>query len=429
MKLVCFSVLLVLLTISCDKKTLDPTRAAGLNFVTQFSKAFGGNVENGFYAGSSTADGGFIAAGYNLIASSSLAVDGYVIKFDGNGNKQWEKLLGGSDQDYILGIKEVPGGFIGTGYTKSVDGDIILNNGGMDVMIFRLDATGNLIWLKTIGTVADELPKSMLLNSDGSLTIAGSVKVNINGVLAYNGWVCKFDQNGNILWQKNYGGSGIDVIQGITSSGDGGFVFTGSTTSNDGDLTGTQNSSSKCWVAKIDGSGNSVWHKVFGGSQANAGQTIISSGSEFIVPGVTTSNDGDVTNYHGDWDAWIIKLNASGNLVWQKTVGGTDYEWYPVATRTTDGNILLAINSKSTNGDFITNNGLIDAWVVKIDDDGNQLGKQNLGGSLNDNIYGITQGANNSYYLLGSSNSSDAGIAGVSGTALKAWLVKFLDQP
>ena len=267
----------------------------------------------------------------------------------------------------------------------------------------------------------------MVRNQDGSIVIAGSRKLDKNGVIAYDGWVCKLDQNGTILWEKTYGGTGIDTILGLIATSDGGYMFTGATTSNDEELAGTNNTSSKCWVAKIDGNGSSIWHKTFGGSQANSGQHLVSSGTGVIVTGLTNSNDGDVTNHKGDWDAWVIKVNGAGNLVWQKTLGGTGYEWYPVVTRGHDGSILLAVNSKSNNGDFATNNGLIDTWIVKMDDDGNEFGKQRLGGSMNDNAYGITFSNGNTYHLLGSTNSADAGINGVTGTALKAWMVKFTD--
>ena len=133
-------------------------------------------------------------------------------------------------------------------------------------------------------------------------------------------WVVKLDAAGNILWQKALGGTGTDVAQAITASADGGYVVAGYTGSTNGDVTGNHGSSDY-WVVKLDAAGNILWQKALGGTGIDQAYAITASADGGYVVGYTQSNDGDVTGNHGGNDYWVVKLDAAGNILWQKAPG------------------------------------------------------------------------------------------------------------
>jgi hypothetical protein len=130
----------------------------------------------------------------------------------------------------------------------------------------------------------------------------------------------------HIAWQKTYGGSLMEdndyLNNTIAATPDGGYIFTGDTWSNDGDVSGNHGMQD-AWVCKIDATGNIQWQKCFGGSDMDFGQHIINTlDGGYLVGCYTESSDGDVTGYHGKGDVLIIKLDQAGNIQWKKTMGG-----------------------------------------------------------------------------------------------------------
>lgn len=430
----CLIVSILLFTIACKKPLrITESQTHNLNFVAESSKSTGGQWDATFYGGAGTTDGGSVAAGLRTVATPQFNFDGSIVKLDTTGNKVWEKTIGGNSDDQLGDVKELAdGSFIGVGYSRSNDGDIPTNQGGMDVLIVKLDRNGGKVWVKTIGSPQNEFARSVMINSDGTCLIVGFKGVTRNNVLSNDGWLCKMDQNGNVLWERTYGGTQTDNITSIIESGDGGFVFVGASNSTDGDLMGNAVGGTNFWIGKLDASGNELWHKTYGGSQSDGAQNVVKSGEGFLVIGTSASNDGDVTGGHGGADAWAIKIDGSGNKIWQKTIGGTGTEFARAMARSHDDAILIGISARSADGDFPINKGVSDCWLVKIDNDGNNLGQHRLGGSWADEPYVITNAANNSYFLLGWSSSDDADISGFNGTngsPESAWALKFTDRP
>ena|SRR5450432_1763948 len=129
-----------------------------------------------------------------------------------------------------------------------------------------------------------------------------------------------------IAWQKSLGGSGDDQANSIVKTVDGGFIIAGTSKSNDGDVTGHHGSidSTDAWVVKLSSSGSIQWQKSIGGSGVDElDQIIPTNDGNFVAIGHTSSNDGDVSGNHGDWDIWVVKIDRNGNILWQKCLGGS----------------------------------------------------------------------------------------------------------
>jgi len=422
--------------ISCKKNITHPTdnTTRNLNFTKNWSKVNGGSSSDHYWSGTATMDNGYVAVGYTASGDGDFigfkgATDALVVKYNAAGNKEWQTLIGGSDQDYATAIKQLNDGtYVGVGYCKSKDGDISNNHGGRDAIIFKLSSNGTIQWVKALGGVANEAARSIVANANGTFAIAGYRTNAADEAGSFDGWICKVDQNGNLLWEKTYGGSNTDNVFSIVSDGNDGYVFVGYSSSTDGDITGNPGGLTDYWIVKINGTGNKVWHKIYGGSGSDAARDLVRTSNGYIITGRSTSNGGDVTGSYGKSDVWVLKLDEDGSKVWQQAFGGSNDDYGQGIIRTSDGGFFIGVNSQSAKGGFPANYGYMDAWVVKLDENGKNLGQTILGGSGNDEIFGFAKNSD-SYILLGSTNSSDGDLTGFQNDFTRnAWILKFQDQ-
>lgn len=175
---------------------------------------------------------------------------------------------------------------------------------------------------------------------------------------------------------KNFGGSDSDRAYAITQTADGGYITAGISASNDGDITGPKGNDDY-WITKLDATGTLVWEQSLGGSDADRAHSIsATTDGGCIVAGFTISTDGDITSPKGNWDYWVVKLNAEGTLIWKKSLGGSNTDAAYFTAATTDGGCVVAGYSRSTDGDITEPKGIADYWIVKLDAEGNfSLGK------------------------------------------------------
>lgn len=140
-----------------------------------------------------------------------------------------------------------------------------------------------------------------------------------------------------IEWQKSFGGSANDVANSIQQTSDGGYIVAGSSNSNDGDVAGNYGSND-FWVVKLSGAGNIEWQKSYGGSNWDVAYSIQQrTDGGYIVAGKTYSDDGDITEDHGSGDVWVVKINNIGDIEWQKSYGGSGDDIAFSIQQTTDG--------------------------------------------------------------------------------------------
>lgn len=330
---------------------------------------------------------------------------------------QWQKTLGGSDAEEAYSIQQtIDGGYIIAGYAYSNDGNVSGNHGGNgDYWIVKLKSTGEPDWQKCMGGSGQDIANDIKQTADGGYIVVGSTQSNDGDVTGYKGfrdcWVVKLDNSGNIEWEKTLGGSLSDEGHSVQLTTDGGFIIAGETGSSDGDVTGNHGSGD-LWVIKLTGTGEISWQKCLGGSDVDFGQAIQQTKEGgYIVAGYSASTDGDVSGNHGLGDIWVVKLDNSGNIEWERCLGGSSYEWIynnSSITQTTDDGYIVTGYTTSADGDVSENHGFRDCWVVKLGKEGDLEWEKSLGGSNEDSGFSIKETIDGGFIIAGSTQPDNA---------------------
>ncbi len=400
----------------------------------QWQKTFGGSGND--YASKiiPTNDGGFIIAGTSEsndsdVTSNNGNRDYWIVKIDGTGTIQWEKTYGGSEDDFAFCIQQTnDGGYIFGGYTESSDSDVTANYGHRDLWIVKTDSLGTIDWQKNYGGTDFEIAYEIRQTDDGGYIVAGysnSLDGDLSGTFssAQNFWLIKLDSAGTILWDHVYGGSASDEATTIQQTSDGGYILAGYAYSSNGHVTG-HHGGQDAWVVKTDSMGVLQWQRALGGSAAESANSILqTSDGGYIVACSSQSNDFDVSGNHGGADCWIVKLDSTGAIQWQKTYGGSGSDGSYSINQTTDGGFIIAGYSTSSDGDVTFNNGDYDCWVIKINNSGTLVWQKSLGGTGSDAAYSINQTIDGGFILAASVSSNDGDVTGNRGLS-DYWIVK-----
>ena len=404
---------------------------------------------------------------------------------------KWSKVIGGSDSegdDVIAVIKTNDGGFAMLVQTFSTDGDF--ENIPEDLQyatnfhIMKFDANHNLMWSKVYGSSQNDDASSLIQTSDGGYLVVGRStlhKANDGDVKGHHStgpriesdiWVIKLKPNGDLEWQRPYGGQrgdvGIDVIavadgylilasvdsfdgdfqnvpgyeskqyidpvptimkigfngeikqiipfkngpsfRKIKATPDGGYIILGSASYNS--KLENLHGSSDIYIMKLDKDFKKQWGSCYGSDKMDSANNILlTSDGGYVVAGQTWANqdNGDVKGVHGGVEGWAFKINSSGKLQWQRTVGGEEDDRIYDIQSTTDGQFLCAIGTYSANGDFTQNKGRRDAAVMKIDSNGNIKWQKSFGGSRDDEFTQVLP-SDTGYILFGRSASADGDV-------------------
>lgn len=341
---------------------------------------------------------------------------------------QWQKSLGGSFMEESPDIQQTSdGGYIVAGASASVNGDVTGNHGNRDFWVVKQDPNGNIQWQKSYGGSGIDRANSVRQTSDGGYIIAGGTESNNGDVSGNHGgsdfWIIKTDANGNLQWQKTFGGSGYDIAQAVRQTTDGGYIVAGIASSNDGNISG-YHGVRDYWVVKTDASGNLQWQKPLGGESTDEASSIEQTpDGGYIVVGTSSSMGGDITGNHGNGDFWVVKLNTQGNIQWQKSLGGSNTDKASAVQPTSDNGYIIAGSSISNNGNVSMNHGNFDYWIIKLNSTGNLLWEKSYGGSLYDYAFDIKNTSDGGSVVAGYSHSSDREGA-VSFGANDYWIIK-----
>jgi hypothetical protein len=335
-----------------------------------------------------------------------------------------QKTIGGADEDELNAIALTnDGGVLASGYSVSgISGDKTQNtHGGYDYWIVKLNNQGQIQWNKSIGGNLDDFLVSMTQTSDGGYILGGysissaSGDKTENNRGSYDYWIVKISSSGDIQWNKTIGGGSIDYLQSIRQTIDGGYILGGYSNSNiSAEKTQNTRGSFDYWIVKLNSSGSIEWDKTIGGSSVEELHSISqTSDGGYILGGSSFSNiSGEKTeNSKGESDYWIIKLNTFGRIVWDKTIGGSNEEYFGVVQQTADGNYIVGGYSNSNrSGDKSEDNrgteGTFDFWVVKLSAAGKVKWNKTIGGSGSDNLTSILQTKDGGILMAGASDSN-----------------------
>lgn len=389
----------------------------------EWIKTFGGSKNEVAYTVVSTQDGGYALLGYAQSTDGDVSNnptenhDYWVMKFDSNDALEWNKTYGGSldDRGYDM-IHTNDGGYLVVGYSKSADADVSNNSGSYDLWIAKLNTSGTISWEKSLGYVGSDKAQTVLQTSDGGYFITGTLDVTASGgegnsrETQHAGgdyWAIKLNPSGTTEWTKYFGGNNTEVPYDTEQTSDGGFIIAGTSDSIDVDITNNKGQYD-FWVIKINSSGNLVWEKSYGGTGIDEAYSITKADAgNFMVLGKTFSADGNVSQNSGSADLWLIKIDGSGNLLWEKTYGGGSFDEGRAIKKTTDDGYIIAGSTRSQDGDLQQNNGQNDAWVLKISSNGTKQWQQVFGGSQIDVLYDVIEQINSEIILVGESGSAD----------------------
>ncbi|MBL7914795.1 MAG: T9SS type A sorting domain-containing protein [Bacteroidia bacterium] len=353
---------------------------------------------------------------------------------------EWQRTIGGQNSDRCNSIIQTSdGGYMLGGYSESsISGDKTENGiGYADYWILKVDFAGNIEWQNTIGGADVDNLYSIIQTADGGYLLGGSSDSDWGGdkIEYSNGeedfWIVKIDSVGNIQWQNTIGGLSYDILRSLIQTPDGGYLLGGSSYSDiSGDKSENSKGSGDFWIIKINAVGNIIWQKTIGGAGADELISIVqNSVGEYLLGGYSYSNaSGDKNeNSRGGCDYWIININANGNIIWQRTIGGNDDDMLTSVILTSDNGFLLGGYSSSTiSGDKSENSyGENDYWMIKIDSVGIIQWQHTYGGAEFDALSSIIQISDGGYLLCGTSISDISGIkTEVSNGDGDFWIIK-----
>lgn len=246
------------------------------------------------------------------------------MKVDKEGNKVWEKYWGGGDDSLncVININEKEN--IACGYTKS------FGNGGSDSYILKFDENGEKIWEKTYGGKGDEETSFIIKAKDGGFIAVGFTTSETSGCDIY---ILKIDEEGEVIWEKTFGGSGDDNAYSICESFDGGYIIVGETTSFTGDI-------NNVYILKIDENGEKICEKNFGFSVDEEGNIYIGDRSAAYSIKQTLDKKYIITGYRSG-NVYVLKLDKNLELIWEGSFGGERDEYGFCIEQISDGGYII----------------------------------------------------------------------------------------
>ena len=285
----------------------------------------------------------------------------------------------------------------------------------------------DILWERSYGGKHAEFLYDAIPTPDYGFLLAGSSISNKNGnkTEANKGdldyWVWKMDEKGTPEWQKSYGGNGVDLLQSVKLTRDGGFILAGTSSSDkSGDKKENCKGKEDFWVIKLDAKGGEIWQRTIGGSGQEKLLSIAQTvDGGYILGGTSSSNKsepdekgvedkyGKTEDSRGSLDYWVVKLDSKGEIKWQRTLGGQYADELKSIEQTNDkGYILGGYSNSPISGDKSQDNfGLNDYWIVKLDEDGNESWQRTLGGDHDDNLFALSQTQDGGFIVGGNSNS------------------------
>lgn len=349
----------------------------------EWNKTYGGSGDDRGSQLIETSDGGYMLIGYSDSSDEDVTLnngnrDFWVVKTDNSGAILWEKSFGYGGADEGVSILETSDNhFILSGIldvtASGGEGNIGRNtatHAGGDYWSIKINPSGDIVWSRFYGGSFTDAPTGVIENTSSDLITVGrsdSNDVDIsNNKGTYDFWVVKSSSNGDIIWEKSYGGLEIDEARDVISIDNENQIIVGDTRSEEQDVS-SNNGAADLWILKISNQGDIIWEKSLGGSNFDVARSINPTfDNGFIIAGSSRSSNGDVSENKGQNDAWVIKVDNTGQLLWETTVGGSEIDFTYDAVQLINGTIVAVGETSSFNGDVSVNKGFTDLLIIKI---------------------------------------------------------------
>jgi len=335
-----------------------------------WNKMFGGEAYDEANSVVQTNTNGFIAAGYTQSYGLGRWGNAFLFKADSNGDSVWTRNYGWDGNDVFADlVKSTDGMFVATGLTDTP-------NDFENIYLVKVDEDGNLQWEKNFGGPQKDVALSLTNADDGGLVITGvtrSVSVGEEDLFIF-----KTDVNGDSLWFKTYGTTGNDGGYGISKTSDGGFIIAGQYNWND------------LWLLKVDANGDTMWTKIFGGNNFDEGISVIETDDNgYIVCGHSSSFG------NGELDVYVVKTDSVGNFEWQKTYGGAGYDEGRRILKRDNGYLVMGSTDSGTFGEM-------DYFLIWTDENGDTVQTRTYGDAGEDRCYDVISVGNDYFLIAGS---------------------------
>ncbi|QNF32127.1 T9SS type A sorting domain-containing protein [Adhaeribacter swui] len=391
---------------------------------------YGNSKNDNFTQIIKTGDNGYLLGGYSEPANSNEptipgrgGLDYWVVKTDASGKEEWRKRFGGPENDYLNSIMQTPdGGYLLGGSSESgVGGDKSgVSRGDRDFWVIKISRNGTKEWDRTFGGSGFEDLRQIRQFASGnyvlggySISSAGDDKSE-DSRGGYDYWVVILNPRGNKIADYSFGGNAHDYLQDVLVNPDGSLLLGGTSVSGlSGDKSQLSQGGADYWIVKVSPDGQRLWDKCYGSSEQDHLSALAAMGDTYILAGYSNSpvKGNKTQNSQGGNDFWVIKINNQGQQLWDKTYGGNGPDELRSIAVTTTGSLLLGGTSASeTGGDKSENSqGSTDYWLIKTNSAGAKQWDKRFGGSGPDELRTIVQANDDSYLLAGRSNSEISG--------------------
>lgn len=400
-----------------------------------WEKTYGGLQSEYLFDVIPTPDYGFLLAGSSLSGKSGNKqdervndLDYWLWKMDETGSLEWQRSFGGNGSDFLYSVAATnDGGYVLGGSSTSTEGNAKqdVSRGKEDIWIIRLNPEGEQQWQKTIGGTGRDILKQIVPLKDGGYIIGGSTDSQpaIEGSTALGEkrsekygnmdyWVIKLDSSGEIEWERTYGGLYRDELQSIIQTKDGGFLAGGYSNS---PISGNKNQDSygegDYWILKLDKTGNIEWQLTMGGEQDDRLFTLVESNRGGYIAGGNSGSGatGNKSESNGKGtDFWVVKISEDAEITWQKTFDFGQADVLTSLIENEDGSLILGgyAQSETTGRKKTDKKGINDYVAIKIDTDGQEVWKAEIGSSGTDILRKAIETRDGGYLLAGTSNGS-----------------------
>lgn len=334
---------------------------SGTDSFAQYMVSIGSSGNDGFNSILHRKYGGAVAVG-STTENGNLNV--LITKVNFLGGIDWTKTYGGSGDDEAVKIIETSDhNYVVIGYTAS------FGAGEMDAFALKIDTSGNILWSYTYGQRYKDYISSVIELHDKSLLMIGRTNPDPGGSNSgLDNLVIKVDSNGKQIWAKSYGGFSADLAFDAIETSDLGYLCFGSTASTG---VGKQDS----YMFKLNADGDLLWDKTLGGTGNESYYSVIKTSYNKIYASSSTWSTSN-----GDLDAYLSEIDENGNVLWEKTYGGSGLEYSTNVQETSDGRLMIAGNTSSFG------NGGTDLYFIKLDTAGNMLWNSCIGGKGNESF-------------------------------------------